>query len=184
MSEANDPIEHAASLVRDGGVIAHATEGVWGLACDPFNTAAIERLLAIKARDVAQGLIVAGSDAGQFAAELDLLDDERRGEVISGGPGPTTWLGSNHRFSRHVTGDHATVAIRVPGHDQAREILAASGGLMISTSANLSGAPSALTFEEANTAVGNLVDFVGPGRTAGRGAASKIIDATSGNALR
>lgn len=140
--------------------------------------------MAIKDRDVAQGLIVAGSDAGQFTVELDTLADDRREEVIASWPGPTTWLVANQRFSRHVTGDHATVAIRVPGHDQARRILAASGGLMISTSANLSGEPSALTFEEANTAVGDQVDFVVPGQTAGLGSASRIIDATSGKALR
>ncbi len=184
MSEAKHLIEHAASLVRDGGVIAHATEGVWGLACDPFNTQAIERLLAIKDRDVAQGLIVAGSDAGRFEMELEVLESDRRAAVVASWPGPTTWLVANQRFGRHVTGEHTTVAIRVPGHEQARMIAAASGGLLISTSANLSGEPSALSFDEATAAVGDHVDLVVPGQTAGLGSASKIIDATSGTTLR
>ena len=184
MSDAKHLIEHAASLVRDGGVIAHATEGVWGLACDPFNTQAIERLLAIKERDSAQGLIVAGSDAARFETELDALEADRREAVVASWPGPTTWLVPNLRFGRHVTGDHTTVAIRVPGHEQARAIAAASGGLLISTSANLSGEPSALSFEDANATVGAQVDLVVPGETAGLGAASRIIDAMSGTTLR
>ena len=177
----HDNVLRAAAIVRRGGVIAHATEGVWGLACDPFDHGAIERLLAIKDRDVAQGLIVAGADADTFDAELDAA---RRDEVVASWPGATTWIVPNVRFSAHVTGERKTVAIRVPGHEQARSIVAASGGLLISTSANLSGQPSAMTFAEAEASVGRKVDWVVPGATAGRGAASRIVDAISGAELR
>ena len=176
--------ERAGALVRQGGVIAHATEGVWGLACDPFDTVAIERLLAIKGRAVDQGLIVAGMAAEVFEEELASLEDARRADIVATWPGPTTWLVPNHRFSEHVVGRHPTVAVRVPGHEQARRICAASGGLLISTSANRSGEPSAMTFDEAVAAVGSCVDFVVPGETNGRGAASRIVDAATGNELR
>src|SRR4051794_31230036 len=42
----------AAKVLRHGGIVAHATEGVWGLACDPFDADAVVRLLDLKGRSV------------------------------------------------------------------------------------------------------------------------------------
>ena len=56
-----NPIEIAAVL-HQGGVIVYPTEAVWGLGCDPFNEAAVQRLLAIKQRDIAKGLILIAGD--------------------------------------------------------------------------------------------------------------------------
>lgn len=60
-------LRQAARLLRAGGVITHATEGVWGLACDPWNRCAVERLLSIKRRDVARGLILIGAQPAHLA---------------------------------------------------------------------------------------------------------------------
>ena len=51
-------IQQAARIVREGGVIAYPTEAVWGLGCDPWNEAAVMRLLALKRRPVQKGLIL------------------------------------------------------------------------------------------------------------------------------
>jgi L-threonylcarbamoyladenylate synthase len=55
-------LDDAARAIGAGGVIAYPTEAVWGLGCDPFNEAAVMRLLAIKQRDVAKGLILVAGD--------------------------------------------------------------------------------------------------------------------------
>src|SRR4051812_4787928 len=60
----------AAQLLRNGGVVAHATEGVWGLACDPFNGDAVARVLELKGRSIRKGLIVIGADPFNFVPEL------------------------------------------------------------------------------------------------------------------
>ena len=54
----NWQVQQAARVVRDGGVIAYPTEAVWGLGCDPWNEAAVDRLLALKERPVHKGLIL------------------------------------------------------------------------------------------------------------------------------
>ena len=48
----------AAALLARGGVLAYPTEGVWGLGCDPFDAAAVQRLFEVKQRPQAKGLIL------------------------------------------------------------------------------------------------------------------------------
>ena len=51
-------LEQIAQKIRSGAVIAYPTEAVWGLGCDPFNAAAVARLLALKDRPMHKGLIL------------------------------------------------------------------------------------------------------------------------------
>lgn len=133
----------AVRVLRRGGLVLHATEGVWGLACDPWDPRAVERLLAWKGREVAKGLIVIGADRECFARELSALSGGVRREVEASWPGPVTWVVPNRSFPRWITGGRRTVAIRVPGHPQARILCRAFGGPLVSSSANRSGRPPA-----------------------------------------
>ena len=64
-------IGESVAALKQGGVIAYPTEAVWGLGCDPFNEAAVMRLLAIKQRDVVKGLILVAGDRTQLDGLLD-----------------------------------------------------------------------------------------------------------------
>lgn len=121
----------------------HATEGVWGLACDPWNPESVQRLLAWKGRPMDKGLIVIGAGPDTFRAELDELGAGSREQVLSSWPGAVTWLLPGGRFPAWITGGRPTVAARVPAHPQARALCEAFGGALVSTSANRSGRPPA-----------------------------------------
>ena len=56
----------AVAALHRGGVIAYPTEAVWGLGCDPFDEAAVMRLLALKQREVAKGLNLVGLKRAGF----------------------------------------------------------------------------------------------------------------------
>ena len=56
------PLRQAAATLRAVGVIAYPTEAVYGLGCDPLNFEAVLRLLTIKRRDPAKGLILIADD--------------------------------------------------------------------------------------------------------------------------
>ncbi|MCB1684837.1 MAG: L-threonylcarbamoyladenylate synthase [Pseudomonadales bacterium] len=129
----------AVRVLRSGGIVLHATEGVWGLACDPFNARAVTRLLAIKRRPVNKGLILIGSTADCFEPELLLVDPASRTRIEATWPGAVTWILPQQRFPAWITGEHETVAVRVPGHPQARALAAGFGGPLVSTSANAGG---------------------------------------------
>ena len=179
-----DHLRRAVDVLRGGGVVAHATEGVWGLACDPVDGAAVDRLLDIKGRDAEQGLIVAAGQAEAFATELEGLDDEVASRIRASWPGAVTWVVPNRRFPHWITGGRDTVAIRVPGHEQARALADAFGGAIVSTSANRSGVEPARTAGAVADALGEAVDFILPGEIGSSAGPSRIIDALSGRTLR
>ena len=167
-------LAHAATILGRGGVIAHATEGVWGLACDAFDEAAVLRVLALKGRDKSKGLIVIGADADAFAPELDLRGQADRDKVIRSWPGHVTWILPNVRFSEYITGGRDTVAVRVPDHEQARALCAASKRLLVSTSLNPSGGAAVTTYAAACEQFEETVDFVLRGEVVWPGKASQI----------
>jgi L-threonylcarbamoyladenylate synthase len=172
--EMTDPLSLAVEVLKNGGVIVHATEGVWGLACDPFCDSAVERILALKERPSDKGLILIGADVSTFAAELDALPEHARHSIEDTWPGPETWIVPNIRFSELITGANDGVAIRVPGHEQARQVARRFGGPLVSTSANQSGAPAAVTQDQATRLLDLGADFLLPGKVMTPGIASRI----------
>lgn len=180
-------IDAAAAALRRGGVIAYPTEAVWGLGCDPFDQAAVLRLLAIKQRPVDKGVILIAGALDQFDGLLDweALAPERRRAVHATWPGPHTWIvPTNARVPAWITGAHHGVAVRVSAHPHVIALCAAFGGPLVSTSANLAGAPPAATRAALDPAVLARVDGVSVGETGGLAAPTPIRDARDGAVLR
>ena len=82
-----------------------------------------------------------------------------------------------------MTGGRGTIACRVPGHEQARQLCAAFGGALVSTSANRSGQPPVMNYDSAQAAFAGEVDFVLPGEVGEAGRAS-VIHGLDGSILR
>ncbi|KRD34640.1 tRNA threonylcarbamoyladenosine biosynthesis protein RimN [Lysobacter sp. Root916] len=180
-------LEAAAAALRRGGVIAYPTEAVWGLGCDPFDEAALLRLLAIKQRPVDKGVILIAGELSQFDGLLDwdALAPERRAAVHATWPGPHTWIvPTTARVPRWITGAHDGVAVRVSAHPSVIALCAAFGGALVSTSANLAGAPPAPTRAALDPAVLGLVDGVSIGETEGYDRPTTIRSAITGEVLR
>ncbi|MCZ6619884.1 MAG: L-threonylcarbamoyladenylate synthase [Gammaproteobacteria bacterium] len=167
-------LTEAARILRRGGVVLHATEGVWGLACDPYDPLAVAAVLHMKGRSIDKGLIVIGADTETFSEELMGLSDGQVGELETSWPGPTTWVLPSQRFPAWVTGGRSSVAVRVPAHDQARALCAAFAGPLVSTSANLSGLPPLRSRIRAVAVFKNRVDYVLSGETSGFSGPSEI----------
>jgi len=166
----------------------HAAEGVWGLACDPFEPLAVRRLLDLKGRPASKGLIVIGESAAVFAPELAAVNARLRQQVLDSWPAPETWILPNRQFPYWITGDHAGVAVRVPGHPQARALAGAFGGPLVSTSANPSGRPAPVSLLQARRRFRGRCfpgsdDYILPGEVLEPGAASRIRT-LSGETLR
>jgi L-threonylcarbamoyladenylate synthase len=174
----------AVRVLCAGGVIAHATESVWGLACDAFDSDAVARVLQLKSRSVAKGLIVIGGDPSIFVSELAAVDERTAAEVLRSWPGPETWLLPNRSFPFWITGGRPDVAVRVPGHLQSHQLCARFGGALVSTSANLGGRLSARDELRVRRYFGTGVDYVLPGRVGGAKSPSRIRHAISGATIR
>jgi len=172
-------LREARRVLRGGGVVAHATEGVWGFACDPDDPAAVARVLTLKGRSADLGLILIGQHANVFADELDRLSEPDRQTALDAWPGAATFVMPNLApvpWPRWITGEHDGVAVRVPGHEQARLLCAVFGGALVSTSANPSGRVAPVTELKVRAYFGRRVDFYLPGAVISPGTPSSIYD--------
>ncbi|AWV06111.1 Sua5/YciO/YrdC/YwlC family protein [Marilutibacter maris] len=177
----------AVDALRRGGVIAYPTEAVWGLGCDPFDQAAVMRLLDIKQRPVDKGLILIASTPAQLDGLIDWdgLSPPQRDAVRASWPGPNTWVvPASARVPRWITGDHDSVAVRVSAHLSVIGLCDAFGGPLVSTSANLAGLPPAFLRDALDPALLQRVDAIAPGETGGMTAPTSIRDARDNRLLR
>ena len=187
MAVATLSIGESVAALKRGGVIAYPTEAVWGLGCDPFNEAAVMRLLAIKQRDVAKGLILIAGERAQLDGLLEwsALPDDRLAAVDATWPGPNTWIvPATPRVPRWITGAHAGVAVRVSAHPVVVALCEHFGGVLVSTSANRASEPPAFRREQLDPALLAQLDGCSSGETGGLVAPTAIRDARSGAVLR
>ena len=174
-SEIKQDLDKATKIIKAGGVVAHATEGVWGLACRPDCDSAIEKILKIKGRDNGKGFLLLGSNVKHFMDHISQLKPTLVKKVIDSWPGHITWVLPNTDFSELVTGGRSTVACRVPDHNQARELCSQFGGPIISTSLNRSGQVPITSYEKAIAEFSGEADFILPGQISGYDGPSVIF---------
>jgi L-threonylcarbamoyladenylate synthase len=176
--------QQAARVVRNGGVIAYPTEAVWGLGCDPWCSEAVFRLLTLKDRPLAKGLILVADTIRQFDFLLADLPETWRDRLASTWPGPNTWLVPHQgRLPDWITGGRDSVALRVTDHPLVRDLCALTGPL-VSTSANPSGRPPARSRLRIEQYFRGQLDGVLDGPLGGRRHPSVIRDLTNGAVIR
>lgn len=175
----------AATILKDGGVIAYPTEAVWGFGCDPFNLEAVQRLLLIKQRAFEKGVLLVAADIESVEPWLSSLPKAVKAKMLASWPGPTTWVVPNKGLLPDVvTGGRETVALRVSAHEGVQRLCRAFGGLIVSTSANKTGEPPCMEESEVAKQFEQTLDYIVPGHLGGAAKPSSIINALTGEQLR
>lgn len=178
-------IQSAVSALRAGGVIAYPTEYCFGLGCDPRDTAAIQRLLAIKGRQKEQGVILIAADLDQIPEYAKLDNVTFIEQVKASWPGPVTWLLPAHEsVSNWVRGDHGSIAFRIPAHSISHQLCARFEHPIVSTSANRHGKSALLSADAVAADMGVELDYILDAPVGGAPTASIIRDAITGQRLR
>lgn len=179
-------VTQAANSLLDGEVLAYPTEAVWGLGCDPENEAATLRLLQIKQRPVAKGLILVAGSIDQIEDLLEPLTPAQRKRMLETWPGPNTWLvpDYNQLIPDWIKGEHDSVAVRVSAHPLVVTLCMRFGGPLVSTSANKAGQHPAKTALQVVKHLGRDIDGVLHGKLGDGTRPSRIIDLLSGKILR
>lgn len=173
----------AAQELNRGGVIAYPTEGVWGLGANPFDEAAVQRILQLKRRPVGKGVILVAASAAQFEFILRHLNADQMATLTASWPGPNTWLvPHNGTVPPWICGDHSTVALRVSAHPVVRALAELTGPL-VSTSANPQGLPPARRGLRARCYFGRDVIYA-PGQVWHDAKPSTIRDLATGRVVR
>lgn len=177
---------YAVHVLRQEGVIAHPTEAVWGLACDPFSETAVQRLLDLKGRPREKGLILISSDPAHFAGLLAPLSLELQARFSARQPRPTTWIVPDLRqqIPQWLRGKHAGVAVRVSQHPVVHALTSRFRGPIVSTSANPAGRSPAMNLGDIRHYFSGRIDYVVNGSLGEANRPSRIIDLQSGQVLR
>lgn len=179
----------AARVIAAGGVVAYPTEAVYGLGCDPLNPEAVRRILAIKQRDEAKGLILIAASLDALLTFVEPLHGARMREIQATWPGPHTWLlPARPDTPGWLTGAHDTLAVRITGHAGAAALCRAwskiGSGALVSTSANRSGRPPVRRALDVRLQLGAAPDLLVNGPCGNRSRPSTIRDGGSGRVLR
>ena len=195
----------AANCLKAGQLLAYPTESVWGIGCDPYDEEAVQRILAIKQRPQAKGMIVITDSVERLVPLLVALDEAQRDSILKSWQTDRknvdlqykqahTWLIAIPQtlaitIPPWITGQHQTVAVRVIAHPIIRELCQQlvsvhnPFGLLVSTSCNPSGQPPASTFSEAYNYFGEQISYL-QAETLGYTLPSQIRDAKTGSIIR
>jgi L-threonylcarbamoyladenylate synthase len=178
-------LRYAADVLYSGGVVSHPTEAVWGLAALPSNPVAVRKILQMKKRDPAKGLVLVADSVQRVAELLAHLPEDRREIVVASWPGPVTWvIPDQGLLPVWVRGSFESVAIRVSDHPLTSALCHAVDSWLISTSANPAALPPARNQRQVQRYFGTQLDYILPGATGERSQPSEIRDALNGEILR
>lgn len=152
-------IQYAANVIREGGVVIYPTETVYGLGCAPSDPDATKRILQIKQRaDKPLPLVCSSIEVARRIVQFNPTAEKLAEKFW---PGPLMMvLPKKMDYPVYVTFGKKTLGIRVSGSEVSRRLASLSAGVIVSTSANKSGANPPLTAQEAINQIGREVDVV------------------------
>lgn len=180
----NFQIKKAARCLEAGGVIAYPIEGVYGIGCLPQFGDAVQRVIEIKGRSAAAGLILIAADVELLAGWIAPTAAELK-HLLQPVDYPTTWIvTAREGLDPLLTGGRPTLAVRITDHPVAAALSAAVGGPLVSTSANRTGKAPALSGSQARNRLGHLLDYVISAPLGKAAGPSEIRVAASNQVLR
>jgi L-threonylcarbamoyladenylate synthase len=179
--------QQAVRCLKGGGLVAYPTESVYGLGCDPFNAAAVYRLLALKHRDEAKGLILVAANRDQVKTllpdvsdkQLNLLEQSSLAEPLTG-----LLPDENDHIPPWIKGRHSRVAIRISKHPLVQELCLLFGAALVSSSANVTGFAPAKTPLQVRQQLQSGLDYLLVGPLGGARKPSRIQDLCSNTIIR
>lgn len=172
------------TYLKRGGIIAYPTESCFGLGCDPRSPRALRRLVRLKGRDAAKGMLLIADKPRRLQPYLRPLSPDDRARMLRAWPGPVTWVvPASPSCHPLLTGGRATIGVRVTAHRRAAQLCRELGIALVSTSANKSGRRAARTAAECGRMFGGRVRVI-HGRIGTRKRPSTLIDLATDTILR
>jgi len=180
----NGDIDALRAYLKRGGLVAYPTESCYGLGCDPHNVRALKRLIRLKGRSAAKGMLLIADHFKRLQRFIRPLNAADSARMRRSWPGPVSWVvPASAACPPLLTGGRATIAIRVTDHSVAARLCRSLGMALVSTSANKSGKKPAQTAAECRRIFGAQVRVI-DGRIGQRRRPSTLIDLATGTILR
>ncbi len=175
----NDPdaIPTAVKLIREGGLIAFPTDTVYGVAADPFNPKALQKIYAAKQRSDEKALPALIGGLEQLGQLVATVDRSVYKIALTFWPGPLTLILPKRADVPEELSPYPTIGIRMPNLAFTLALLKQTGPLA-TTSANRSGAQNPTTADDVLTHLGGEIDLILDGGPTAGSTASTVVDLT------
>ena len=171
-----EDLQQALQVLRSGGIIVYPTDTVWGIGCDATNVEAVKRIYALKQREDSKSMLVLLDSAAKLnyyvdvpeAAEMllgvqntDRFADGAQTDLQDEVTKPMTLIYPNARhLAQNLIADDGSIGIRITYEPFSQALCAQLKHPIVSTSANISGHPSARFFHEIEQAILEGADYV------------------------
>ena len=155
-----EEINKALAILKDGGVILYPTDTVWGIGCDATNMEAVDKVNAIKGRTAEKSLIILLDTDSKLQSYVNDVPEVAY-DLIEYAENPLTVIFSNAKnLASNVINTDGSIGIRVVKHDFCEQLLQRFRKPIVSTSANISGQPTPLFFDEISEEIKSQVDYI------------------------
>ncbi|MFW2137283.1 L-threonylcarbamoyladenylate synthase [Chryseobacterium sp. TY4] len=151
-------IEKAIESLQNGGTILYPTDTIWGIGCDATNPEAIKKVFDIKHRDANKSMIILVENEKRLQ---DLVDvPEMAWEIIDLSEKPVTIVYESAKgFPKEALAADGSIGIRLVKDDFCKKLISKLNKPIVSTSANISGDKSPLTFSDISQEIIDAVDY-------------------------
>lgn len=168
----HNDLRQALEVLHRGGVILYPTDTVWGIGCDATNPEAVQRVYAIKQRTDSKALITLVDSPAKIQAHVAEMPDVAW-DLIDVAVKPLTIIydGARH-LAPNLLAEDGSIAMRVTSEAFSQMLCMRFKKPIVSTSANISGAPTPATFAEIDERIKQAVDYVCTTRQDDRSTAS------------
>jgi L-threonylcarbamoyladenylate synthase len=155
-----DDISAAMPVLRNGGLILYPTDTIWGIGCDATDEAAVQKVYDLKKRSESKSLVILLADVKDL---LHFIANPRPdiADIIAGFTRPTTVIYEGALgLAPNVISEDGSIAIRIVKDPFCRHLIKRLRKPLVSTSANISGAPSPARFSDVTADIRNGVDYI------------------------
>lgn len=155
-----EDIKNAVEVLRKGGVILYPTDTVWGIGCDATNAEAVARVYKIKQRDDSKALICLVDSDGRLQRYVRQVP-EVAWQLLDCADKPTTViLDGAVNLAENLIADDGSIALRITKETFSKELCYRFQKAIVSTSANISGEPTAQNYRDIEPEIIEAVDYV------------------------
>lgn len=155
-----EEIKKCLEVLRNGGLILYPTDTVWGIGCDATNAEAVAKVYQLKKRDDSKSLIVLFDSVQRVCGYVDKMPDVAYDMMDLTDKPLTLILDGAKNMAVNLIAEDGSVGIRVTNEKFSHDLCMRFKKPLVSTSANISGEPTAAIFSEISDAIVNGVDYV------------------------
>lgn len=153
-------VQQCLTRLNEGKLILYPTDTVWGIGCDATNQHAINEIVELKQRPDKKSFVILVSDEEMLVNYAELPTEEMIDFAENSNKPVTYILQHINGIADNAVNENGSIAVRIPDDAFCQELLKIFGKPIISTSANISGAPTPSTFNEISNQVRHNVDYI------------------------